>query len=139
MAWGSGRGRRGGLTWPARPVRSLLSVDIHEHQDLVHLALEGELDIYTTASFRARVRRYDPARLQLVIDVGAVTMIDSAGLGALLSLRNEAHRGGGRLGLVCPEGPLAHVFGAAGLRSAFVFGEDLPAVRAALARAAAPR
>jgi anti-anti-sigma factor len=109
---------------------------VREHPDLVHLALDGELDIYTTASFRAQVRRYDPAMVQLVIDVAELSLIDSAGLGALLSLRNEAHRGGRQLGLICPEGPLAHVLRAAGLRWAFVLGRDLPTVRAELARQA---
>jgi anti-anti-sigma factor len=132
MTWGTSSGRHLGLTWTARRAPSRLSVEVREDQALVHLALEGELDIYTTPSFRAHVRRYDPARVQLVIDVAAIGLIDSAGLGALVGVRNQAHRVGGRLGIVCPEGPLAHVFEAAGLRSAFVFGDDLPAVRAAL-------
>ena len=62
-----------------------------------------------------------------------VGLLDSAGLGGLISLRNEVHRAGRSLGLVCPRRELARLFWATGLRPAFVFGEDLAMLRAALA------
>jgi anti-sigma B factor antagonist len=115
---------------------SSLSIECEAHDDLVLVALEGELDIYTTSAFREHVRRYDPAAVPLVIDLTAVSLLDSAGLGGLISLRNEADRGGARLGLVCPRHRLTRLFRVTGLRSAFAFGHDLATVRAALA---APR
>jgi anti-sigma B factor antagonist len=118
---------------PARRPVSALSVACEEHGDLVVVALDGELDAYTTPGFREEVKRYDPAEVQLVIDLAGVSLLDSAGLGALVSLRNEAHRGGARLGLVCARRDLLRLFWITGLRPAFAFGETLGGLRAALA------
>jgi anti-sigma B factor antagonist len=134
------RQRRPGLRRPAAavfreptaPALSSLSIECEEHEDLVLVALDGELDTYTTPGFRERLRRLDPAAVQLVIDLRAVSLLDSAGLGELMSLRNEADRGGGQLGLVCPGHRLTRLFRITGLRSAFAFGHDLATVRAAL-------
>jgi len=109
-----------------------LSVACTEHSDLVVVALEGDLDIYTAARFRERVRHYDPAEVQMVIDRAEIGLLGSAGLGALLSLRNEARRGGTPLGIVCPDRRMVRLFWATGLRSAFVLADDLASVRAAL-------
>jgi anti-sigma B factor antagonist len=109
-----------------------LSVACTEHSDLVVVALEGELDIYTTARFREGVRHYDPAEVQMVIDLGKVGLLDSAGLGALASLRNQARRGGIPLGIVCPDRRMVRLFWATGLRSAFILADDLASLRAAL-------
>jgi anti-sigma B factor antagonist len=120
---------------PAGTPVSGLSIACKELEDLVVVGLVGELDVYTTPAFREEVRRYDPAEVQLVIDLVGIRLLDSAGLGALVSLRNEAHRGGGWLGLVCPDRHLARLFWVTGLRAAFAFGENLTAVRAAVAEA----
>jgi anti-anti-sigma factor len=129
----------GSVEEPARTPVSVLSVVCEELEDLVLVGLVGEMDIYTTPAFREEVRRYEPAAVQLVIDLAGVRLLDSAGLGALVSLRNEVHRGGGRLGLVCPHRHLARLFWVTGLRPAFAMGESLTAVRAALAEARSDR
>lgn len=113
---------------------SLLSVAPEERDGVTLIALSGELDVYTAASFWEHVRRYDPAEVQMVIDLGQVTLIDAAGLGALVSLRNSAHQGGARVGLICPQRPMERILWATGVRSAFVVGPDLAAVAAELAR-----
>jgi anti-sigma B factor antagonist len=112
---------------------SALCVTSETFEDLVLVGLQGELDVYTSPAFREHVRRYDPAEVQLVIDLAGVRLLDSAGLGGLVSLRNEVHRNGGRLGLVCPQHDLARLFWVTGLRPAFVFGENLAALRVTLA------
>jgi anti-sigma B factor antagonist len=99
---------------------------------------DGELDIYTVPSFRQDLDRYDPSEVQLVIDLTEVTLLDSSGLGALVSLLNRARGGDGRLGLVCPHRHLRRVFEITGLRRAFTFGDDLESVRAALAEESSP-
>lgn len=110
-----------------------LTVTAEELPDLVLIGLAGELDIYTVPGFRQDVERFDPAEVQLVIDLAEVTLLDSSGLGALVSLLNRARGGQGRLGLVCPHRHLRRVFEITGLRRAFVFGDDVEAVRAGLA------
>ena len=93
-------------------------------------------DIYTVAEFRERLERLDPASSQVVIDISDVTLLDSSGLGALVSLLNQARHGGRGIGIVCPQRRLRRVFEITGLRRAFVFGDDLDAVRRGLAAAA---
>ncbi|MCU0307862.1 MAG: STAS domain-containing protein [Thermoleophilia bacterium] len=115
-----------------------LTVTSDPREDLVLVTLSGELDIYTVPSFRQDLDRFDPAEVQMVIDLTDVTLLDSSGLGALVSLLNRARGGTGRLGLVCPHRHLRRVFEITGLRRAFVFGDDLDAVRAALAEESAP-
>lgn len=110
-----------------------LDVTTDQHDDLTLVTLGGELDIYTVASFREDLERFDPATAPLVIDLSEVTLLDSSGLGALVSLLNRARAGQGRLGLICPHRRLRRVFEITGLRRAFVFGDDLDSVRAALA------
>jgi anti-anti-sigma factor len=68
----------------------------------------------------------------MVIDLAKVGLLDSAGLGALVSLRNQARRGGAPLGLVCSDRRIVRLFWATGLRPAFVIADDLATVRASL-------
>ena len=71
-----------------------------------------------------------------MIDLTDVTLLDSSGLGALVSLLNRARAGEGQLGLICPHRRLRRVFEITGLRRAFVFGDDLETVSPALAQGA---
>lgn len=113
-----------------------LTVKSTNHGELVVLALEGELDIYTVGAFRQESEKIDPGEVQVVVDLTDVTLLDSSGLGALVSLLNRARAADGLLGIVCPQRHLRRVFEITGLRRAFVFGDDLDGVRAALAEAA---
>ena len=111
-----------------------LDVTTEERGDLTLVTLGGELDIYTVGSFRQDLEVLDPASAPLVIDLTDVTLLDSSGLGALVSLLNRARAGQGQLGLICPHRRLRRVFEITGLRRAFVFGDDLETVRAGLAQ-----
>ncbi len=102
------------------------------------LALEGELDIYTVGAFRHESDKLDPAAAQIIVDLTNVSLLDSSGLGALVSLLNRARAADSMLGVVCPQRHLRRVFEITGLRRAFVFGDDVDAVTAALAEAATP-
>jgi anti-sigma B factor antagonist len=109
-----------------------LDVSTAQRDDMTVVSLEGELDIYTVAGFRSELDRLDPADARIVIDLSEVTLLDSSGLGALVSLLNQAKGGSGQLGLVCPHRRLRRVFEITGLRRAFVFGDDVDQVRDAL-------
>jgi anti-sigma B factor antagonist len=110
-----------------------LDVTTEARDGITLVVLGGELDIYTVASFRNDLDELDPASTPLVIDLSEVTLLDSSGLGALVSLLNRARAGDGRLGLICPHRRLRRVFEITGLRRAFVFGDDLEAVLEGLA------
>jgi anti-sigma B factor antagonist len=116
------------------PAPMALDVTTDTQDDLTLVTLGGELDIYTVARFRQDLERFDPADAPLVIDLTEVTLLDSSGLGALVSLLNRARAGQGRLALICPHRRLRRVFEITGLRRAFVFGDDLESVRRALAQ-----
>lgn len=109
-----------------------LDVTVTRHDDLTLVALAGELDIYTVAGFRNAIEEVDPPNARVVVDLSDVSLLDSSGLGALVSLLNQSRAGDGRLGLVCPHRRLRRVFEITGLRRAFTFGDDLDEVRAAL-------
>jgi anti-sigma B factor antagonist len=104
-----------------------LRVAIKVHEDVVLVVLTGSLDIYTVPAFRQDVDPYAHVGDQIVIDLAGVTLIDSSGLRALVSLNNRIQRDGpGRLGLVCPGRHLLRVFDMTGLRRAFDFRSPLP-------------
>ena len=109
-----------------------LEISNHTHGTTSVIALSGELDIYTVPTFRSALDMHDPAREQLVVDLSEVTLLDSSGLGTLVSVLNRAREGNGQLGLVCPQRQIRRVFEITGLRRAFVFGDDVPSVAAAL-------
>ncbi len=113
-----------------------LSVSTKPSDDLVVLSLDGELDIYTVGGFRQESDKIDPGATQVVVDLTDVSLLDSSGLGALVSLLNRARAADGLLGIICPQRHLRRVFEITGLRRAFVFGDDLDGVRTALAEAA---
>jgi anti-anti-sigma factor len=130
---GSGGLPAGSVEEATGKLPSTLCVVSETFEDLVLVRPQGELDVSTSPAFREHVRRYDPAEVQLVVDLAEVRLLDSAGLGELVGLRNDVRRSGGRLGLVCPQHDLSRLFWATGVRPAFTFGESLAAVRAALA------
>ena len=111
-----------------------LEVTTAARDGITLVTLGGELDIYTVAGFRQDLESLDPAAESLVIDLTDVTLLDSSGLGALVSLLNRARAGEGQLGLICPHRRLRRVFEITGLRRAFVFGDDLDGVLAELAK-----
>lgn len=91
---------------------------VHDADGGVTLRAAGKLDIYTVPRLRDRMARHDPATGRVALDMSGVTMVDSSGLGALLSFANRARRGGARLGLVCTP-QLAEVLQIARLADAF--------------------
>lgn len=94
------------------------------------VALRGSFDIYSMPAMRPELDRLAGGG-DLVVDLSEVTLIDSAGLGALVRLRNHSLReGAGRFGLVCPRRRLRRVFDITGLRGEFTIGPDLATVRA---------
>ena len=109
-----------------------LEITTSEADGATVVALAGELDIYTVPSFRSALDERAPAARRLILDLGDVTLLDSSGLGALVSMLNRSREGRGEFGLVCPQRHIRRVFEIAGLRRAFVFGDDLAAVAAAL-------
>lgn len=112
------------------PPGSGLGVSVHRGDGLVVVSLTGSFDIYSLPGLRGELDALAGASA-LVVDLTEVSLIDSSGLSALLSLANRCARTGAvPFGLVCPRRRLRRVFDITGLRDAFVIGADLAAVRA---------
>jgi len=127
----------------AHAVDGGLAFSVVVHEDLVLVSLNGPLDTYTVADFRRGIDPHAQTDRQVVIDLSRVTLIDSAGLHALVTLRNmnsqreaPARR---TLGLICPHRHLRRMLEITGLHEAFVLGADLLAIRVRLAGRAATR
>ncbi len=109
-----------------------LDVSTTEHEQLVVVTLAGEFDVYTVAAFRTELERVGQIDRGVIVDLTGVTLLDSSGIGALVSLLNQARSDGGKVGVICPRATLRRVFEITGLRSAFIFGDTVDAVRVAM-------
>lgn len=90
--------------------------------DVPVVTLEGDLDIYTVDHFREAMAQYSRHRA-VVVEMVCVELVDSSGLGALLSLIHSSE-GPRTVALVC-EGPMMpKLLDLAGLKDRFVVTED---------------
>jgi anti-sigma B factor antagonist len=79
----------------------------------------GEIDIYTGQQLRDALREALAARpAQIVIDMAAVTFIDSSGLGVLIAAFKRAQDSGIQLALQAPTGRVLRVLELTGLHRA---------------------
>ena len=112
------------------PAGSGLGVSVRHEDGVVVASLTGSFDIYSLQALRGELDAL-AGTAPLVVDLTEVTLIDSSGLSALLSLANRCARSGPvPFGLVCPRRRLRRVFEITGLRDAFAIGADLAGVRA---------
>jgi anti-anti-sigma factor len=82
------------------------SIHIDESDEMVRVVLEGELDIATTPTAEAELRRLEHNRARLIVlDLRRVTFMDSTGLRLLVAADARAREAGHRLAIV--KGPAA--------------------------------
>jgi stage II sporulation protein AA (anti-sigma F factor antagonist) len=81
--------------------------------------LSGELDHHGAAEIRAKLNALiaDHTVSELVLDMGNVTFMDSAGLGVILGRYRDLSRRGGRLILTCVPGDIDRLFEMYGMYS----------------------
>jgi anti-sigma B factor antagonist len=87
---------------PQGPQGTVFAAEARLEGDDVLVRMEGELDLSTVHRFRAVADDHDAAR-RFVLDVAAVTFIDSTGLGALVDLATRTRRAGGAVVLAHPD------------------------------------
>jgi len=82
-----------------------------QHAEAVVFSAYGELDLHVTPELQ---ERFDTAieggAGQIVLDLSAVTFIDSMALGVLLGTVNRLRRRGGALRIVVPSPELRRIF-----------------------------
>jgi anti-anti-sigma factor len=97
---------------------------------IVHLV--GELDIYTVPMLQRQLDRHDRPDAPLVVDLAEVELIDSCGLGFLVSLRNRAAVAERNIGLVLVDARLKEILRITGLADAFAQEASVDAACAAV-------
>src|SRR5437016_313635 len=63
------------------------------------LAVEGELDLYTSPEVKELVRAIPDGIASLLVDLAAVSFVDSAGLGVLVGIAKRMRERGGAVTL----------------------------------------
>jgi anti-sigma B factor antagonist len=101
------------------PHHNRLDVSTHiEHESGV-VAVAGEIDLATVGPFRQAISDLvNGGLVHLVIDLSAVTFIDSTGLGVLVGARKRVRDGGGSLRLVCTHHRVLRLLAVTGLAQA---------------------
>lgn len=76
------------------------------------VTLQGEVDAFTAPALRLDLRRLieEEGASDIVIDLTAVTFLDSAALGALVGALRRLRERNGRLRIVRPRGQAARIF-----------------------------
>ncbi len=84
--------------------------------DLAIVAVEGEVDIFTSPSFKKAVfRAIAEGATRVVVDLAEVTFIDSTALSVVISGFKGAAARGGTLDVVCRNDNIRRIFEIAGL------------------------
>jgi anti-sigma B factor antagonist len=98
-------------------------VRAEERADHVRLVVTGELDLYREPELRSAVEALlaqgPPQRL--VLDVGGLQFLDSAGLRGLLVCRHRARSADVPFSLAVAPGPVTRLLDLAGVRSWFTY------------------
>ena len=97
------------------------------------LRLDGEIDLYVSPEIAVVLQGMTaPRPSRLVVDLSAVTYIDSSGLSVLINAVNDVEEYGGRLMLSGVQEHVRTIIEAAGLSTFFVAFEHVDAALAAV-------
>jgi anti-sigma B factor antagonist len=115
------RTNRSGQAGPELPERRntvprAFEVVASVHDKSLDVALAGELDMAATFKLEPEIERLLGAHevRRLVIDLAGLTFVDSAGLGALLSIHDRARDGGIDITLSNPSQPVRRILDLSG-------------------------
>jgi anti-sigma B factor antagonist len=107
-----------------------------QHHAVTVLVAAGELDVHTAAGFRAQLDDAAGAAATvggpLVVDLDAVSFLDSTGLGVLVAGQRTVAAGGGRLHLVCAAARILRLLDLTGVAELVTVHPDQATARAAV-------
>jgi anti-sigma B factor antagonist len=93
---------------------------VHAGDDVAIVALTGEVDIYSAPQFKETlVRGIDEGARHIIVDLAAVTFIDSTALGVLVSGAKRVRPQNGTLDIVCSDENITRIFEITGLDRIF--------------------
>ncbi|MDP9093338.1 MAG: STAS domain-containing protein [Actinomycetota bacterium] len=105
-----------------------MQIHTEESDGTAHLSVVGDLDLATGEKLhRAGLRCLDEAAVtRLVLDLSAVTFIDSTGIGALVKINNAAHDRGASLKLLRPSRRVSEILHLTAMDQIFDVDDDQP-------------
>jgi anti-sigma B factor antagonist len=89
-----------------------LAVEIGSRDSWTVIGVAGEIDLFTAPKLREQflgTLDQEGADARLVVDLSRVTFMDSTGLGVLIGALRRINERGGRMALVCADGPVLRV------------------------------
>ncbi len=95
-------------------------------KDAIVVHVHGELDTMTAPVLHEQLSGQMPSADLLVVDLSRVTFLGSAGLAALVAVKDEADNSGHRLRLVCGSHTVTRALEATGLLSMFDVADGVP-------------
>ena len=113
----------------------MFQVEVERVEPVAVCRLHGDLDAATVTAFREVVSAM-AGEPRLVVDLGAVPFIDSAGLGALVAAVRRARSRGGDMALCVRPGPVGRVLALTGLDRIVAVGSSVEECTQMLAPAA---
>src|SRR3954453_14152671 len=79
------------------------------------ISVSGDLDISTSPKLVVACREaLRGGALTVAVNLSGVGFMDSSGLAGLINVHRSVERAGGRLIVVCPGGPVRHLFAISG-------------------------
>jgi anti-sigma B factor antagonist len=108
------RSRRRSSRQPRLAADGRFAVAAGDTDGAATLAVSGEVDIATAPVLREALRAH-AGRSPLLIDLSAVTFMDSSGLAVLLDLHQRAGERGERVAFIAPSQPVRLLFDVTGL------------------------
>ena len=110
----------------------MLKIDEDKQDGLVVLQLEGRLDTATAADLDFAAEAYVDEPTRLVVDLGKVAYVSSAGLRVFLMMAKKLQKSEGKLVLCGMSPSVREVFDIAGFSRMLQIEDDQAAARAAL-------
>ena len=102
-----------------------LNFEMSDREGTAVVALEGEVDLYTSPQLREKViELVDAGCRHVIVDLEKVEFIDSTGLGVLVACLNRLRGNGGDLSLVCTVPRILKVFEITGLLKVFAISDS---------------
>jgi anti-sigma B factor antagonist len=109
---------------------ALTTREIDGHQVV---AVQGEVDIYTSSVLRERlIELIDAGARSVVVDLSGVDFLDSSGLGVLVGALKRLRTAGGELALVVRSDKLLKIFKITALDRVFPLRDTVEAATRAL-------
>ncbi|QKE83625.1 STAS domain-containing protein [Arthrobacter sp. NEB 688] len=97
-----------------------LSLTTSHQDDVSVVTVEGEVDVYTASQLRQTLdQEIADGHTRLVVDLDAVTFLDSTGLGVLVGRLKTVRNNSGWLRIVCTSDRILRVFRITGLDKVF--------------------